>query len=162
RARDDPGRAQIDARKHGTGCTDAGPYGARHGPACEKASDQSQTLPHVMSGPRESPRTRRRVGRGQRLIFTLVAVLMVLLAAEVVARLYWCVRGTSFFGAPRELHRIYYTQLPFLRSAARPDGYTGHDTFDILFLGGSVVNPDLGSIQLGLFERTRAMGLKTR
>ena len=96
--------------------------------------------------------------RLRRVCFLAVYVLFLLLLAELGARAFWVSRGVPFFTAQRRIYRSFYPGVAGVERAAERDA-DGEDTFDVLLLGGSVLNPRYGDIEHVLRERlTRAMG----
>ena len=80
----------------------------------------------------------KRIGR--RL---LLSILVFLVVAELCSRWYWTTKGLSFWRCQWQIHHTFYPELKRIEEIAiHPhDGF-----FDVLVLGGSVVQDQYGSI----------------
>jgi len=72
----------------------------------------------------------------RRVRFLLIYALVLLVLVELTCRLAWRISGVSFLAAPNRIHHFFYPELKPVEEAAitRDDG-----TFDVLVLGGSVL-----------------------
>jgi hypothetical protein len=72
----------------------------------------------------------------RRLRFLVVYVLALLVLVELTCRLAWRISGVSFLHAPNRIHHFFYPELEAAEEApdTRADG-----TYDVLVLGGSVL-----------------------
>ncbi|MEM8884657.1 MAG: hypothetical protein AAGD14_11350 [Planctomycetota bacterium] len=75
----------------------------------------------------------KKKSRARRVLFVASYLLFLFVVLEVAVRFYWVAKGTSFLGAPNELHRTWYPELDGIESS-RDD-----ETLDILLLGGSTM-----------------------
>lgn len=88
--------------------------------------------------------------RLKRASFYILYAIFLLLVAEVSARAFWQTRGVPFFAAHRSIQWSFY---PALLGLERNPSGDEEDCFDVLMLGGSVLNTDYGDIEHGLRER---------
>ena len=88
--------------------------------------------------------------RLKRASFFIFYAIFLLLVAEVSARAFWKTRGVPFFAAHRSIQWSFY---PALLGLERNPSVDEEDCFDVLMLGGSVLNTDYGDIEHGLRER---------
>lgn len=96
--------------------------------------------------------------RTKRACFLAVYILFLLLLAELGARAFWVTRGVPFCTAQRRIYRSFYPGVAGLERS-ETSGTDAEDSFDVLLLGGSVLNPRYGDIEHVLRERlTRAIG----
>jgi hypothetical protein len=72
----------------------------------------------------------------RRLRFLVIYALVLLVLVELTCRVFWRISGVSFLQTPNRIHHFFYPELKPVEEAAitREDG-----TFDILVLGGSVL-----------------------
>lgn len=72
----------------------------------------------------------------RRLRFLVVYALVLLVLVELTCRLFWRISGVSFLRTPNRIHHFFYPELEPVEEAdiARDDG-----TYDVLVLGGSVL-----------------------
>lgn len=89
---------------------------------------------------------------GRRLRFLVVYVLMLLVLVELTCRLAWRISGVSFLRAPNRIHHFFY---PKLKRVEEAPSTRGDETYDVLVLGGSVLEyGDVGArLERALQER---------
>ena len=94
----------------------------------------------------------------RKLCFGLVYLLFLFVVGEVGVRLYWRMAAWVSPFHPRELiSQRFYTELsPLIAGASSSDN---PPQFDVLLLGGSVLHPLWGDIQVRLEQRLREAGL---
>ena len=93
----------------------------------------------------------------KRARFYLLYVLFLVLLAELGARAFWMTRGVPFLTAQRRIYRSFYPGVAEVERSTRAQDET-EDAFDVLLLGGSVLNTRYGDIEHVLRERlTRAI-----
>jgi hypothetical protein len=91
---------------------------------------------------------------GFKLIPFLLSVLLCAVAAEVAARAFWRQFGVPF----RDPARILYAYYPELREVEKIRPSHDDKFYDILFLGGSVLNSGWGEVELALYEQLALNG----
>ncbi len=98
----------------------------------------------------------------KRACFVVVYVLFLLLLGECGARAFWVTRDVPFFTAQRGIYRSFYPGVAGIERSART-AENADDAFDVLILGGSVLNPRYGDVEHVLRERlTRATDKRVR
>jgi GDSL-like lipase/acylhydrolase family protein len=101
--------------------------------------------------PRRSVRWRN-LRRSQKLCVVGLALLLLVLGLEGVARLYWWrVKGLTNI-SPEAIWRTTYTEVAD-SGIDRVAAYHGDKTFDVLLLGASVLHPSCGDVALRLQQR---------
>src|SRR5262245_26061068 len=107
-------------------------------------------MPEVSRGGADRSHHRTTRGGGRRLItLSLLSMLLSIASAEVSARAFWYLR----FGVPfLEPGRILYALYPELQKIDMEKPSRGDEFHDILFLGGSVLNPGWGQVAQILSE----------
>lgn len=87
-----------------------------------------------------------------RYLFIFIYLLFLCMLAECTARGFWVSRGVPFFSAHREVYRSFYPEIAELRRNIQKNN-NDESCFDILMLGGSVLNNKYGDIEHVLQER---------
>ena len=88
----------------------------------------------------------------RRLRFLLVYAVFLLVLTEVTCRFFWWLSGVSFVACPNRIHHFWYPELKELEPLAIA---RGDETFDILILGGSAIQPKYGDVPGKLATRLR-------
>lgn len=107
-------------------------------------------MSHEAAGTPESSTARLSGSRTRRRVWLwIVFGLYLLVLGDVASRVYFAVRSDSSFLAP-DLYLAFYDELAAVEEAptTRDD-----DSFDLLLLGGSVLDPSFGKVALALHER---------
>ncbi|MHC4137500.1 MAG: PLP-dependent aminotransferase family protein [Planctomycetota bacterium] len=88
----------------------------------------------------------------RRLRFLVVYAIVLLVLVELTCRLVWRISGVSFLATPNRIHHFFYPELKPVEEAAstRDDG-----TYDVLALGGSV-------LEFGNFDEQLTASLEER
>ncbi|MEA3347171.1 MAG: hypothetical protein U9Q21_03680, partial [Candidatus Auribacterota bacterium] len=90
------------------------------------------------------------MGFWKRVVFCVLYAVFVLLLVELASRAYLCIRKGTPFLSPGAITYAFY---PELETVKRERIKKGDEYFDILILGGSVVNDDWGNIGETLREK---------
>ncbi|MHC4491264.1 MAG: PLP-dependent aminotransferase family protein [Planctomycetota bacterium] len=88
----------------------------------------------------------------RRLRFLVIYAIVLLVLVELTCRLVWRISGVSFLATPNRIHHFFYPELKPVEEAAstRDDG-----TYDVLALGGSV-------LEFGSFDEQLTASLEER
>lgn len=91
-----------------------------------------------------------------RLLALFLIVFLCIVAAEVASRAFWSHYGVPFF----DPGRILYVYYPEMAKADRDRPTRGDGHYNVLFLGGSVLHRDWGSVEEELRTQLASRGLR--
>lgn len=95
------------------------------------------------------------MSRSRRRVQVAIVALLCLIAAEATARVYW---RTAYLIPIRHPSLILYAFYPEIRFVDEQPPSRGGKYTNVLLLGGSVLTPDNGAVELALRERLSATG----